>query len=129
MRSNGNTEVTSLRLHTDREGLGMILGPLELAIMRALWEEGGRACTNKRVHLALTRSGLRLALPTVATTMHRLTTKGLVLEHQQGKKVYTYKPAFTEEELETFVVEHVLYRLRANWPAIMHSYDVGEMVQ
>lgn len=114
MRCDGNSGVI-VRLQTDRVGLEMVLGPLELAIMQVIWDADRPPLTNKEIRQALSHTGLQLTIPTVGNTMHRLANKGYVCE-SRFDGLYQYAARMTEDELEVYVVEHVMRRLREAWP-------------
>lgn len=129
MRGNSSSEVgiAPVRLRTDREGLAMVLGSLELAIMQVLWEApSDRSLTNKELRFELTRLGTPLAISTISNTMHRLANKGYVREMQQGD-LYVYTPVMSEEELELWLVAHIFAQFYHIWPGhvqeVVSTYD------
>lgn len=115
MRCNSSTGLTSVRLNTERSGLGMVLGPLELSLMQVLWDDD-RKQTNKELRLVLSRTGVELSVTTIGTTMRRLAEKGLVREAQENS-LFVYEPVMSEEQLELCVVEHIIGKLIAEWPS------------
>ena len=121
MRGDGSNNVV-LRLQTDRAGLSMVLGSLELLIMQALWDADRPPLTNKEIQHAMSCSGHELSVSATGTTTRRLTEKGLVLETRKDD-LYQYTARFTEDELEFYVVEQVLARLRHEWPG--HFDELG----
>lgn len=110
------------RLQTDKAGLSMVLGSLELSIMQVLWEADWPTRTSKEVQYALLQGGQDLAPATIYTTLRRLAEKGLVLETRTDG-LYQYQARFTEDELEVHVVSCVLARLQDAWPD--HLADLG----
>lgn len=127
MRRASTPGVAPACLHLNRTGLNMVLGPLELQVMRAMWEQSDHKLTNKEIQLALSRSGTDLALPTISATMHRLASKGYVREVREVR-IFVYEATLAEYELEVLVVELVLSRLRTSWPELMHASDLRDMV-
>lgn len=121
MEKDGNTDVV-FRLQTDKAGLSMVLGPLELTIMQVLWDADRPPLTNKEIKHALSEVGRHLTVSAIGTTMHRLAEKGLVCETRPDG-LYQYHARFTEDELEFYVVELVFARLKYDWPD--HLTDLG----
>lgn len=112
-----NRPTVTLRLQLNKEGLGMILGPLELALMQALWEAEVPA-TNKEIRLILGRSYGDLTPATISTTMHRLAEKGYITE-KRVDNWYLYEPTFTEAQLEQYLVHSVMACLDRTWPVLV----------
>lgn len=76
-----------------------LLGPLEYATMRAVWQ--GSPTTVRTVLERLNHSRAHddaLAYTTVMTVLGRLVDKGLLQRHRAGRG-YEYSPRFSETEL------------------------------
>lgn len=70
-----------------------LLPPLELQVMKVLWEQG--EATVAQVQLAL-RPKRSLAYTTVMTLLDRLTRKGAVSRRRQGRS-YVYQPMLSRK--------------------------------
>lgn len=125
MRIDSGAGITSVRLHTEREGLGMVLGPLELTLMQALWDTTQvKAVTTKQLRLAVEDIfGRDVTLSTVSNTLNRLLAKGYVSAHHGQSGIYVYNPVMSEDELERWVIQHVLATLAEAWPS--HLQELG----
>lgn len=85
--------------HPDRTEAAVeeLVGPLEAACLRALWESA--PATVEQVRSAVNASqGTQLAYTTVMTVLSRLYGKGFLERRRQGRG-YRYEPAYTETEL------------------------------
>ena len=101
------------RLTTDSVGLEKLLGPLEVRVMRIIWQY--ERITVKQVHgqLALQHA---LAYTTVMTTMSRLAEKGILRRHRKGL-AYVYTPALTEDAFVARMVDQVISSLMRDFPS------------
>ena len=91
--------------------LGWPLGPLEMRILRAIWERG--RATVRDVLDDVTRQR-RVAYTTVMTVMGRLADKHLLRRELVGKTYY-YTPALTQADLAGLVSRRVLQSLVAEF--------------
>ena len=89
-----------------REGLGQVLGDLELEVMEALWG-AGESC----VRDLLERLDREVAYTSVITVANRLAGKGLLARRKDGK-TYFYEPRLTREELVDLATRRILDRVR-----------------
>ncbi len=83
---------------------GEALGPLESAIMDALWHKGG--VTGRAVYREVLRSK-KVAYTTVLTVLERLVNKGLVRK-KKGEEGYVFSALYSREEFERMVSREVL---------------------
>lgn len=108
---------TVATMQIDKTGIEMFIGPLEAAILRALWRGKQSSPTIWRdVRAAYhTPNSEEIAYTTVTSTLHRLVLRGYV-RRTGDKRRYTYVPAF---ETETAFV-HACVR-SAMW-ALLHNH-------
>lgn len=83
------------------------LTPLQLSILRALWQRG--EATVPVVREAL-RGERQLAQNTVATVLSRLEKQGLVTHRNEGRQ-FVYRAALAEQEAEGSMVEELTERV------------------
>ena len=102
-----------------QDGLEAVLGPLEAAIMEALWRSGGGEVAD--VNAALPRES---AYTTVKTVMERLTDKGF-LERQKVGRAYTYRPVLSKGELEAQTARHLSQGLLRGFGSAALTHFVG----
>lgn len=88
-------------------GVEKLLGELELAIMRIIWDRD--TVTVREVLDALTQTR-PLAYTTVMTIMSRLAEKGLLTTTRQGK-TYQYRATLTPDALKAQAVGRVVQTL------------------
>ncbi len=99
--------------------LEKFLGELELSVMEIVWE---RAPVSVRDVLAtLNETDRDLAYTTVMTVMGRLTEKGWLAAHKQGR-AYIYHPTRTRQEAEAEAVGSVMRSL-------LHDFGEVAVVQ
>lgn len=104
------SEEKELTLHPDRQGLQIVLGELEAAIMDVVWQQpDGAWCTVRDVYETLRRER-SIAYTTVMNTMTRLAKKG-VLESTSRDHAYLYRPPQSREAFIQGIVGHVLERM------------------
>lgn len=101
----------------DKTGIEMFIGPLEAAIMRAMW--AGESTSPKiwrhvRENYKTDRSD-EIAYTSVTSTLHRLAMRNMVTR-SGDKRAYKYAPAYPSE---TAFVSRCINR--AVW-ALLHSY-------
>ena len=93
------------RIHV--EGVNA-LGPLELAIMQYMWENGAATVPDIHEHLSANRK--KTAYTTVLMTTTRLYQKKL-LRQDRSQTAFIYSPAVSMEEYRSGVVNRVLDEL------------------
>ncbi len=99
-----------------------ILGDLQLAIMRVLWERGEAAAAEVREALEPER---RLAPTTVATMLAKMERKGVVAHRRDGRR-FVYLPTVTEEGVKRSMVDQLTARLFDGDPAALVSHLLAE---
>jgi predicted transcriptional regulator len=100
------------RLTPDNVGLEKLLGPLEVRVMRIIWQQ--ERITVKQVHGQLAPQHA-LAYTTVMTTMSRLAEKGILSRHRKGL-AYVYTPTISEDAFVARTVDHVISSLMRDYP-------------
>lgn len=113
------------RFSPTQDGLVKVLGPLETEIMKLLWKD--QAGTVKKVHRAL-QQRRDIAYTTVMTTMSRLAEKGVLHRTREGL-AYVYRPAISESDFITMVVQQVLDGLLDDYSDIAINYVVDYLVR
>jgi predicted transcriptional regulator len=101
------------RLTPDSQGLEKLLGPLEVRIMRIIWQQ--ERVTVKQVHGQLAPQH-DIAYTTVMTTMSRLAEKGILSRQRQGL-AYFYAPAISEDAFVARMVDQVISSLLRDFPS------------
>ncbi|MEW6545580.1 MAG: BlaI/MecI/CopY family transcriptional regulator [Bacillota bacterium] len=104
-------------------GLTKVLGELEAEVMEVAWRLGRVTVRDVLGHLAGKRP---LAYTTVMTTMTRLAQKGL-LEREQERNYYVYRPALTREDFMDRVARTVLDGLLEEFARPVFSHLVERM--
>ncbi len=84
------------------------LGPAELEVLKALWEEG--RCTVRQVLGHLHERGRRVAYTTVLTFLTRLEQKGFVASDKRGL-AYVYRATVTRERVTRSRVRELVQQL------------------
>ena len=84
-----------------------VLGDLQLAIMRILWERGEAPAIE--VHGALFEER-RLAVTTIKTMLRKLEEYGCV-EHRTNGRQFIYRPAIAEADVRKGMVADLVQRL------------------
>jgi BlaI family transcriptional regulator, penicillinase repressor len=82
------------------------LTPLELEIMRSLWELGGGTVQQVQEHLAIANKLAYTTVQTMLTVLHR---KGVVKRRLVGK-AYQYSPAISEGAARTTAARDLVRR-------------------
>jgi predicted transcriptional regulator len=85
------------------------LGELEKEVMDIVWEK--KHCSTRDV---LTKLDKKLAYTTVATILHRLFDKGLVIR-KEDKSGYTYSPKLTKEKYSHNIAKSFLAKFTASF--------------
>ena len=83
------------------------LGDLQHAIMRVLWDRGETSVSD--VHQALF-SERGLAPTTIATMLVKMEKKGVVSRRLEGRQ-FRYRPAVSEEQVQSSMVSELTSRL------------------
>ena len=99
-----------------------VLGELQAAIMRVLWDEG--EATVARVHEVL-YPNRKLAPSTVATMLRKMEAKGVVA-HRQADRLFIYRPAVDESEVRRGMVDQLVGRLFAGDPMELVHHLIRE---
>lgn len=126
--------LTLSTVRINENGIEMFLGPLEAAILRAMW--AGNTSSPKiwryvREHYATARSE-EIAYTTVTSTLHRLADRDII-RRGGDKRRYAYTPTFeTEAKFTTACVRKTVWALlHAHAPAmreVFASLAQGEFV-
>lgn len=95
-----------------------LLGPLEQAVMDAVWSTG--PATVRDIHGALAEER-DIAYTTVMTTMSRLATKGM-LERDTSGLAHVYSAAVPREEYGRSTVGNVMSWLLRRYPELAAAY-------
>ncbi|MBX3465161.1 MAG: BlaI/MecI/CopY family transcriptional regulator [Planctomycetes bacterium] len=100
------------------------LGELQLAILRALWQQGDSAVSD--VHAALRDRGL--ALTTIATMLRKMEEKGLVAHRENGRQ-FLYRARVAPELVQRNLVSELVSRLFDGDPLelVNHLLRAGEI--
>jgi BlaI family transcriptional regulator, penicillinase repressor len=85
-----------------RPGKADPLGPLQLAVMEALWEQGSATAAEITRGLNATRSQ-SLSTKTILTCLTRLEEKGLV-SHSKERRAFRFSPTKSEDEVSAWYV-------------------------
>jgi len=101
-----------------RDTLETVLGPLEYAVMDAVWARG--ECTVREVHDGLKQSR-KIAYTTVMTTMTRLAAKGL-LQRDTSDLAHRYTATVSRDRHARSTVEGVLGWLFDQYPEPAAAY-------
>lgn len=83
------------------------LGPLQLAIMNVLWEQG--PATVSEVHKAVP-GGEKLAPTTMATMLRKMEARGLVRHRQEGRR-FIYEASLAQQGVMRSMADDLLDRL------------------
>jgi BlaI family transcriptional regulator, penicillinase repressor len=78
------------------------LGPLQLAVMQALWKEGSATAAEITRGLNATRPQ-SLSAKTILTCLTRLEEKGLV-SHSKERRAFRFSPTKSEDEVSAWYV-------------------------
>jgi predicted transcriptional regulator len=97
------------------------LTELQLAILEILWELG--EATSQEVREALAPERV-LALTTVSTLLSRLTRKGAVTYHKEGRQ-FVYRPVVTRRAVRRSMVDRLTRGLFGGDPAALVSHLVA----
>lgn len=107
----------------ESSGPPQLLGELEAAVMRVIWERGEQ--TVRDVWQAL-QPERRLAYTTVMTVMSRLATKGLLDTRKQGP-AYRYRATMTEEQLRAVRAQSAVQQVLARFGDLALAEFIREL--
>ena len=99
-----------------------ILGDLQLAIMRVLWNRGEAASAD--VHVALEEER-GLAPTTISTMLKKMEDKGVVTHRTEGRR-FVYRPTITESQVKRSMVGELTEQLFGGNTAALVSHLVAE---
>ena len=99
-----------------------ILGDLQLAIMRVLWNRGEAASAD--VHAALEEER-GLAPTTISTMLKKMEDKGVVTHRTEGRR-FVYRPTITESQVKRSMVGELTEQLFGGNTAALVSHLVAE---
>ncbi len=102
---NAEPDISTFRI--DRPGIRKILGDLEAEIMEIIWTRPVAQGTMVRDIFEVLYERRRIAYTTVMNTMTRLAKKHL-LRVEKEDQAYIYYPNFTQQELISRFIGHVL---------------------
>lgn len=109
----------STRLYTSGTELELFIGPLETAVMRALWD---KRQTSRQIWRYVrdhyeTKSGDEIAYTTVTSTLTRLYEAGYVTRSGDRQNGYAYTPTHASEvEFVTAKINDIVDVLIAEYP-------------
>lgn len=98
------------------------LTDVQLAVMRALWEEGRATTAVVHERMGKPRS---LAYTTVATLLGRLEKRGLVRSEKEGRE-RVFEPLVTENEVTRKMVSDLVAKLFRGDPRALVSHLVKD---
>jgi len=93
------------------------IGSLEARVLRALWTSGGWAST--AVIHAKAREEARISYNSVHTCLQRMAKKGYLLQRQDGRGVWSFLPAMSQEEMVVSLVGNIWEFLVGRPPAVV----------
>ena len=94
------------------------LPPLELEVMKSLWEMENATVGQTQAHMRATRL---LAYTTVLTLLDRLTKKGAVRREKQGRG-YVYSPVLTRDDALVGALGRLMHDFFEDSPAQLLDY-------
>lgn len=97
----------------DSSGSAAVLGPLESAVMDAVWTMG-RAVTVGDVAQWLEHRGQHVHYSSAKTTLNTLTEKGFLIKHPVGR-ANAFAATLSRQDFEQRVVDGVLTGLMRNY--------------
>ncbi|MGH0037881.1 MAG: BlaI/MecI/CopY family transcriptional regulator [Myxococcota bacterium] len=100
------------------------LGPLEIAVLDRLWDEGELDVQSAHRLVGASRG---LARSTLHSTLERLVRKGLASRHKRGR-AYAYRPVVTRREWITRALRHVLESIPGSRgaPALLSFVELAD---
>lgn len=108
------------RFRPEADGTATVLGPLESAVLNALWEIDGLATVGDVVD-RLANAGQSVHYSSVKTTLNTLVAKGCVNKQPLGR-ANEFSAAITPADFDARVVEGVVGGLMRNYrnPLLLH---------
>ena len=94
------------------------LPPLELEVMKSLWEMENATVGQTQAHMRATRL---LAYTTVLTLLDRLTKKGAVRREKRGRS-YVYSPVLTRDDALDVALHRLVHDFFEDSPAQLLAY-------
>ncbi len=94
------------------------LPPLELEVMKSLWEIENATVGQTQTHMRMTRS---LAYTTVLTLLDRLAKKGAVRREKRGRS-YLYSPVLTRDDALDVALDRLVHDFFEDSPALLLDY-------
>ena len=95
-----------------------LLPPLELEVMKSLWEMENATVGQTQTHMRMTRS---LAYTTVLTLLDRLAKKGAVRREKRGRS-YVYSPVLTRDDALDIALDRLVHDFFEDSPAQLVDY-------
>ena len=95
-----------------------LLPPLELEVMKSLWEMENATVGQTQTHMRMTRS---LAYTTVLTLLDRLAKKGAVRREKRGRS-YVYSPVLTRDTALDVALDRLVHDFFEDSPAQLVDY-------
>ena len=95
-----------------------LLPPLELEVMKSLWEMENATVGQTQTHMRMTRS---LAYTTVLTLLDRLAKKGAVRREKRGRS-YLYSPVLTRDDALDVALDRLVHDFFEDSPARLVDY-------
>ncbi len=95
-----------------------LLPPLELEVMKSLWEIEKATVGQTQAHLRPMRL---LAYTTVLTLLDRLAKKGAVRREKQGRG-YVYSPVLTRDDALDLALDRLVHDFFEDSPAQLRDY-------
>lgn len=99
-----------------------MLGDLQLAIMRALWNRGEATVSDVHADLLAARG---LAPTTIATMLKKMENRGLVTHRTEGRR-FVYRPSVSEKEATRSMVADLTDRLFSGRVTELVSHLIAE---
>ena len=99
-----------------------MLGNLQLAIMRALWNRGEATVSDVHADLLAARG---LAPTTIATMLKKMESRGLVSHRTEGRR-FVYKPSVSETDATRSMVADLTERLFSGRVTELVSHLIAE---
>ncbi len=95
-----------------------LLPPLELEVMKSLWDMENATVGQTQTHMRMTRS---LAYTTVLTLLDRLAKKGAVRREKRGRS-YVYSPVLTRDDALDIALDRLVHDFFEDSPAQLVDY-------
>ena len=95
-----------------------LLPPLELEVMKSLWDMENATVGQTQTHMRMTRP---LAYTTVLTLLDRLAKKGAVRREKRGRS-YVYSPVLTRDDALDIALDRLVHDFFEDSPAQLVDY-------